>query len=322
MWWHKCKLLLVTFSILLISDKTLAQGLGAGVAVYNSVAETITTAGADKPLTFDSEHWDCCGYHVNTGSEFCVPEGYAGWYTISGNVYWEGNATNNRRLRILLNSSTIIASVLTAATSTANIQQSVSTVYYLVDEDCVELAVYQNSGGDLDVGSISAYSPEFRMVSYGTGGFVPTPMPTATPGVLPHHQTHEDGGNDEINVTGLSGILTDTQDAGWLQGLLITTTAPSNGQALAWSAADDEWQPTLITGTGGYTMPDVITATITGTVPVIITNTYQFTEALSSGHDLAIIRSFTYGEASIAIGLFVVAALLGLHLLFTLQGRN
>ncbi len=140
---------------------------------------------------------------------------------------------------------------------------------------------------------------------------------------LPDHAsyTHADGCRDELDVTNLSGLLADPQDAAWLQGLAITTTAPIDGQVLAWNAAAGEWQPTFVTGTGSYTMPDIITATISGTVPVIITDTYHFTETLSSGHNIAIIRSFTYGEASIAIALFALLALLAAKWVFELTGR-
>jgi hypothetical protein len=42
---------------------------------------------------------------------------------------------------------------------------------------------------------------------------------TVTPGE--HHGTHEDGGDDEINVTNLEGLLADEQDPRWARILAV-----------------------------------------------------------------------------------------------------
>lgn len=57
-------------------------------------------------------------------------------------------------------------------------------------------------------------------------------------GVGLHHTTHEDGGIDEIDVTDLSGVLADPQDAGWLDGFEIDlSTPPDSGDFLYWDGS-------------------------------------------------------------------------------------
>lgn len=58
----------------------------------------------------------------------------------------------------------------------------------------------------------------------------------------PHHWTHEDGGNDEVNVEGLDGKLADPQNAGWIQDRPVTTDVPNEGDALVWNETSGEWE--------------------------------------------------------------------------------
>ena len=58
-----------------------------------------------------------------------------------------------------------------------------------------------------------------------------------------HHGQHEKGGADEIDVTDLSGVLADEQDAGWLKGRVISAAAPDDGDVYVWDAITGEWRP-------------------------------------------------------------------------------
>lgn len=58
-----------------------------------------------------------------------------------------------------------------------------------------------------------------------------------------HADTHENGGSDEINVVGLSGILADNQHAGWLHNISIASTTPTNGQVLRYNSSLTRWEP-------------------------------------------------------------------------------
>lgn len=61
-----------------------------------------------------------------------------------------------------------------------------------------------------------------------------------------HSARHENGGADEISVAGLSGVLTDKQDADKLQGRTLDNTAPTDGQVVAWDDANSKWKPTSL----------------------------------------------------------------------------
>lgn len=76
-----------------------------------------------------------------------------------------------------------------------------------------------------------------------------TPTAPGAPGA--HSSSHEDSGADEINVGGLSGVLSDPQNAGSLRGYTVSSAAPSSGQLLTWDGA--QWAPAAPTG-GSHSM--------------------------------------------------------------------
>lgn len=138
-------------------------GMSVGARVYNNANISIGNA-TNTILTFNSERWDTtAGIHslVTNTSRLTCP--IAGKYLIGGNVRWDANATGVRDLQILLNNTTYIGRVYMGATAAINYAQSIVTLYDLAAGDYVELRVYQNSGGALDVLYASAYSPEMWM---------------------------------------------------------------------------------------------------------------------------------------------------------------
>lgn len=56
-----------------------------------------------------------------------------------------------------------------------------------------------------------------------------------------HAPTHESGGNDVINVSGLLGTLADPQNAGWVQGRAISTGTPNDGDTLVYASGSNSW---------------------------------------------------------------------------------
>lgn len=65
---------------------------------------------------------------------------------------------------------------------------------------------------------------------------VATSDPNITVSLLSHVVTHANGGSDELNVGGLSGLLADHQNAGWIDDYAVDlSTAPSSGDVLSWS---------------------------------------------------------------------------------------
>lgn len=140
--------------------------LVGGVAVYDTDVQVIGT-GAYAALTFDNERWDDAAFHdaVNP-TRLTVPAGWDGWYTISGCCAFVANAAGNyRSIQIALNVAVTPLVVGTFPFSAAAAPyMAVSTCYYLVAGDYVQLRVFQDSGGNLNTLILANASPEFRMV--------------------------------------------------------------------------------------------------------------------------------------------------------------
>jgi hypothetical protein len=80
-----------------------------------------------------------------------------------------------------------------------------------------------------------------------------------------HHLTHEDGGTDEVSVSGLSGELVDEQksawakvsgkptefDAGSIKTVYVAPTTPTAGQALVFNDISGKWEPATVGSSSG-----------------------------------------------------------------------
>lgn len=137
--------------------------------VYNNAAISIAD-NTPTALTFNSERWDYypAGYteqhstSSNTGRLTCR---VAGSYLIGGSIEFAANATGFRAVGIRLNGSTSIAeSGHNAPIATFPLRVSLSSAYRLAVGDYVDMAVYQNSGGSLNVNASGNFSPEFWFV--------------------------------------------------------------------------------------------------------------------------------------------------------------
>ncbi len=60
---------------------------------------------------------------------------------------------------------------------------------------------------------------------------------------IAHATSHENGGSDEIDVVGLSGVLADAQNADELQGRDLAATAPVDRQTIVWNSGGPQWEP-------------------------------------------------------------------------------
>lgn len=130
--------------------------------VYKSSAQSITT-GTNTAITFDSERFDNGGMHstsVNT-SRITIPTGGGGIYLIGGAISWAANATGVRYVSVYLNGTTHLGISEDTSVTATDHYMTVSTLYALSAGDYVELVVQQSSGGNLNIQSVSAYSPEF-----------------------------------------------------------------------------------------------------------------------------------------------------------------
>lgn len=132
--------------------------------VYHSVSQSIPNATVTV-LAFNSERFDTDGIHDTVTNNSRLTCKTAGKYLIIGNIHFAANATGARAIHIRLNGATFIANDGRASASATDVNVlTISTLYQLNAGDYVELTVWQNSGGALNVLSSANFSPEFMMV--------------------------------------------------------------------------------------------------------------------------------------------------------------
>ena len=140
-----------------------------GARVYNDANISIPDNTLTK-LTFNQEVYDSDTIHstvANTGRLTCNT---AGDYKIKGQVKFAADADGTRRLRILLNNTTIIQEVLLApafGASSRHTAMEISTDYQLAVTDYVELQALHEAGAALNVETAVRFSPEFMMHRIG-----------------------------------------------------------------------------------------------------------------------------------------------------------
>lgn len=127
-------------------------------------------------LTFNTERFDSGDLHslsVNTG-RLTAP--ITGLYAVGCMVEFAANATGIRSVQIRLTTvggvgpTTIAADTRVPLTGAVTICSPVPAVWQFTAGDWVDVAVFQTSGGALNVQSTAAYSPDFWM--YRVAGFV------------------------------------------------------------------------------------------------------------------------------------------------------
>lgn len=111
--------------------------------------------------TFTTLLNDDLGYWDNSGT-FTVPPGGSGWYHITGMAAFAANSTGSRAINLLRN-GTRIATVFTANNGSSAWREDCDTETELEDGDTVQMQVFQNSGGALNLigtaaGDITTFS--------------------------------------------------------------------------------------------------------------------------------------------------------------------
>src|SRR3990167_4776562 len=134
---------------------------------FNTAAFALTS-GTAAVITLDSERWDTDTIHSTASNTSRLTATTAGKYQITGHVeFASGPTTGVRRLEILLNGATVIASQdcpFNTATPSDAVRCSITTHYNLSATDYVELRANQTASATLNVNASGNYSPEFEMV--------------------------------------------------------------------------------------------------------------------------------------------------------------
>lgn len=128
----------------------------AHVIAYHNTTQTIAT-GTDTVLNLNSDDVDVTGMHdTSTGinSRITIPRGQSGQYVVYGFTRYANNATGLRWLYVLVNGS--YKKWETVNNLGASVPTTVKILWEgeLVAGDYVQLAGFQDSGGNLDVGNV------------------------------------------------------------------------------------------------------------------------------------------------------------------------
>ena len=136
-------------------------------AVYNSAAISIPNA-ALTVVTFNSERFDTDTMHSTVSNTDRLTATTAGKYRIEANLSFALSAAGAvRQARLRINGVTEIAYHSHQPSGSHGSDMTIARKYQLAAGDYVQLLVYQDSGGALNLASATNYSPEFGMTWEG-----------------------------------------------------------------------------------------------------------------------------------------------------------
>lgn len=136
------------------------NNLNLGARVFRSTNAGIGT-GAITALSFNSTRYDTDGMFTTANATRLTVK-TAGKYAVGGTVEFVNAAGAIRILDVRLNGTTILArQTVTPLGGGFVTEMTVATIYDLVVGDFLELTVFQDSGGPININSVGNYSPEF-----------------------------------------------------------------------------------------------------------------------------------------------------------------
>jgi hypothetical protein len=148
----------------LTADSTAATGLKwaaasstpsfIGCAATNSATQSISN-NTDTILTFNSEDFDTNTFHSTSSNtdRMTIPTGYAGYYRVSYEAYWDDNSTGYRDISLNKN-GTLVKAYRNNVSG-----RSIAILHYVINlavADYITISVLQNSGGSLNINNQTA----------------------------------------------------------------------------------------------------------------------------------------------------------------------
>lgn len=151
--------------IAVLQARGFVQGhLGLGARVYRITAQTIATL-TSTAIAYSGATWDTGGFFtLSSPTRLTIPAD--GIYAVSGHVAWASNVTGWRHATIRVNGLTNIA-IQSVNPAASGAYVTVKTIDRFSANDYLEMTVFQNSGGDLNVTRNADYSPEFAIARVG-----------------------------------------------------------------------------------------------------------------------------------------------------------
>lgn len=150
-----------------------ATGVSTGCRAQHSANQSINN-DTWTTVAFDGEEWDTNAYHdlVTNNSRITIPPGKAGKYLIGFTGYFADNATGVRGCKLVWTGApNPIAGGLFAANPTVTAAFGYihcATVFNFAAGEYIEVQVYQNSGGALNLGAGTNITPKFFCHFLGT----------------------------------------------------------------------------------------------------------------------------------------------------------
>lgn len=141
-----------------------------GCRVYRNSNESIANITI-QAISFNSERYDPYNMHSTSSDTDKIYMPQAGVYQVTGNIRTEANTTGVRELQLIVNGSTTIAfNALEAVATDGGLSiMQITSVWKFAAGEYVQMALWQNSGGALNIESYGAYSPELAVHYLGAG---------------------------------------------------------------------------------------------------------------------------------------------------------
>ena len=145
----------------LVADSSTATGLKWGRATDLGVnlgnGDQSTNNATEKVLAWDTEFWDTSGFHSTTTntSRITIPSGLGGRYCLSGFLVFPANATGARFAGIRKNAGGYDFISSGDGNGTYSTYVNFNVIYEATAGDYFEVVAFQNSGGSLNVLSLS-----------------------------------------------------------------------------------------------------------------------------------------------------------------------
>ena len=132
------------------TQKNRFRYLNSIVQVYKSATQTISDA-TNTAVAYAAEYFDTDGLHDNVTENTKLTAAIAGKYAVFATVEWDSNDTGFRQLAFRVNGTTYVAVDRRNAVVGEHTFNSLSTEVNLAASEYVEVIVYQNSTGNLDL---------------------------------------------------------------------------------------------------------------------------------------------------------------------------
>jgi hypothetical protein len=134
-----------------------------GCSVYATTHQTISN-NTFTDLTWNTEIFDTDEFHSTTTNtaRMTIPTGKGGYYRVTCRAYWNAASATGRRVVSIFKNGTRWNNGGQPGDTSAGPAVTTSQIMNLVAGDYITMAVYQNSGGNMDI---------YRIDDPGTGGY-------------------------------------------------------------------------------------------------------------------------------------------------------